>query len=419
MAIEITLPRLGWSMEEGVFQSWLKNEGEEVKSGEPLFVLETDKAAQEVEATDSGILHLPANGPQSGEVTKVGRVLGYLLAPGEKPPAVGATAAAVAGTPEDVAADQVTPSPVAVQTPSASPAAAVSGETPASPRARRAAKNRGVDLSRVEPGGTGGRIREQDVMAVEVSSPGVGGQPVANLRRIIAARMMQSKQSTAPVTLHARCDASRLVLLRRELKEVLAGEGVPSYNDIIAKVVARALAKHPMLAARWENDEIFLPDSINIGLAVDTEQGLLVPVIKDVGNLPLAAVSRKSRELIESARSRRISPEDLQGGNFTITSLGSFDIESFTPIINYPETAVLGIGSIFREPAEGEKGAIVFRDTMRLSLTFDHRVVDGAPAARFLQDVRQGVANPAPFLLAPDTSRIAGPDIETQNKNRA
>lgn len=400
MAIEITLPRLGWSMEEGVFQSWLKNEGEEVKSGDPLFVLETDKAAQEVEATDSGILHIPASAPQSGEVTKVGRVLGYLLAPGEKPPAVGATGAAVVETPGDVAADHATPAPVAVQTSSASSPAAVPMEIPASPRARRAAKSRGVDLSCVEPGGAGGRIREKDVMAVVVRSPGARGQPVANLRRIIAARMMQSKQSTAPVTLHARCDASRLVLLRRELKEVPGGDGGPSYNDIITKVVARSLARHPMLAARWENDEIFMPESFNIGLAVDTEQGLLVPVIKDVGNLPLAAVSRKSRELIESARSRRISPQDLQGGNFTITSLGSFDIESFTPIINHPETAVLGIGSIFREPTEGKGGAIVFRDVMRLSLTFDHRVVDGAPAARFLQEVRRGVETPAIVLLA-------------------
>jgi pyruvate dehydrogenase E2 component (dihydrolipoamide acetyltransferase) len=404
MAIEITLPRLGWSMEEGVFQSWLKNEGEEVKSGEPLFVLETDKAAQEVEATDSGILHIPANAPQSGEVTKVGRVLGYLLAAGEKPPAVGAPSAPVAAKPKDVATAQATAPQVVVQSATASSSVAVvSGETPASPRARRAAKLRGVDLSRVEPGGAGGRIREQDVMAVEVLSPGAAGQPVPNLRRIIAARMMQSKQCTAPVTLHARCDASRLVLLRREIKEALGGEGTPSYNDIIAKVVARALAKHPMLAARWENDQIFLPETFNIGLAVDTEQGLLVPVIKDVGNLPLSAVSRKSRELVENARSRRISPEDLQGGNFTITSLGSFDIESFTPIINYPEAAVLGIGSIFREPVEGEGGAVVFRDTMRLSLTFDHRVVDGAPAARFLQEVREGVENPAVFLLAQDS----------------
>lgn len=402
MAIEITLPRLGWSMEEGVFQSWLKNEGEEVKSGEPLFVLETDKAAQEVEATDSGILHIPANAPQTGEVTKVGRVLGYLLAPGEKPPAVGATSAPAAEKPKDTAADHAAPPSVAVPAPAANPVAAVSAEVPASPRARRAAKNRGVDLSRVEPGGAGGRIREQDVMAVEVRSPLTGGQPVANLRRIIAARMMQSKQSTAPVTLHARCDASRLVLLRCELKEALGGEGTPSYNDILAKVVARALAKHPMLAARWENDQIFMPESFDIGLAVDTEQGLLVPVIKDVGNLSLSAVARRSRELIESARSRRISPEDLQGGNFTITSLGSFDIESFTPIINYPETAVLGIGSISREPFEGEGGAIVFRDVMRLSLTFDHRVVDGAPAARFLQEVRQGVENPAVLLFAHD-----------------
>jgi len=404
MAIEITLPRLGWSMEEGIFQSWLKKEGEEVQSGEPLFVLESDKAAQEVEATDSGILHIPSDAPQSGEVTKVGRVLGYLLGPGEQPPAASAVASAVPEqTPPDAPAERVAPPPVMVPASTENSTPVASGETPASPRARRAAKKRGVDLSRVEPGGAGGRIREQDVLAVEIRSPGASGVPVGNLRRIIAARMMQSKQSTAPVTLHARCDASRLVLLRRELKAALDGDSTPSYNDIIAKVVARALAQHPMLAARWENDEIFLPEAFNIGLAVDTEQGLLVPVIKDVGNLPLAAVSRKSRSLVEGARSRRIAPEDLQGGNFTITSLGSFDIESFTPIINYPETAVLGIGSIFREAAEGEGGTIVFRDTMRLSLTFDHRVVDGAPAARFLQDVRQGVENPAVCLLTQDT----------------
>ena len=404
MAIEITLPRLGWSMEEGIFQSWLKKEGEEVRSGEPLFILESDKAAQEVEATDSGILHIPSHAPQSGEVTKVGRVLGYLLGPGEQPPAASAVALAVPEqTPPDAPAERVAPPPATVPASTENSTPVASGETPASPRARRAAKKRGVDLSRVEPGGAGGRIREQDVLAVEIRSPGASGVPVGNLRRIIAARMMQSKQSTAPVTLHARCDASRLVLLRRELKAALDGDSTPSYNDIIAKVVARALAQHPMLAARWENDEIFLPEAFNIGLAVDTEQGLLVPVIKDVGNLPLAAVSRKSRSLVEGARSRRIAPEDLQGGNFTITSLGSFDIESFTPIINYPETAVLGIGSIFREAAEGEGGTIVFRDTMRLSLTFDHRVVDGAPAARFLQDVRQGVENPAVCLMTQET----------------
>ena len=404
MAIEITLPRLGWSMEEGIFQSWLKKEGEEVQSGEPLFVLESDKAAQEVEATDSGILHIPSDAPQSGEVTKVGRVLGYLLGPGEQPPAASAVASAVPEqTSPDAPAERVAPPPATVPASTENSTPVASGDTPASPRARRAAKKRGVDLSRVEPGGAGGRIREQDVLAVEIRSPGASGVPVGNLRRIIAARMMQSKQSTAPVTLHVRCDASRLVLLRRELKAALDGDSTPSYNDIIAKVVARALAQHPMLAARWENDEIFLPEAFNIGLAVDTEQGLLVPVIKDVGNLPLAAVSRKSRSLVEGARSRRIAPEDLQGGNFTITSLGSFDIESFTPIINYPETAVLGIGSIFREATEGEGGTIVFRDTMRLSLTFDHRVVDGAPAARFLQDVRQGVENPAVCLLTQET----------------
>jgi pyruvate dehydrogenase E2 component (dihydrolipoamide acetyltransferase) len=399
MAFEITLPRLGWSMEEGVFQSWLKKEGEEVKAGEPLFVLESDKAAQEVEATDSGILHIPSNAPQPGEVTKVGRVLGYLLAPGETPPAAAGPVTTPAETPPQTpVAETQPPAPVVAPSPAAAVPVADS-ESPASPRARRAAKKLGVDLTRVEPGGKGGRIREKDVLAAEAPMATVAA-PVSNLRRIIAERMMLSKQSTAPVTLHARCDASRLVLLRRELKEAMEDGTTPSYNDIIAKVVARALASHPMLAARWENNNVLLPETFNIGLAVDTEQGLLVPVIKDVGHLPLAGVARKSRELVEAARSRSISPGDLQGGNFTITSLGSFDIESFTPIINYPETAVLGIGSIIRQPVAGEGETIVLRDLMRLSLTFDHRVVDGAPAARFLQEVRRGVENPAVCLLA-------------------
>ena len=406
MAIEITLPRLGWSMEEGVFQTWLKKEGDEVREGEALFVLESDKAAQEVEAADSGILHIPQDSPKPGETTKVGRVLGYLLAPGEKPPGAGAPPSA---NPESAEKPAPTPEKISENPPAAAPAqpvtipAPVVTARPASPRARRAADRLGVDLGALEPSGTSGRITEQDVLAAECPVQ-TAAKPVGSLRRIIAERMMISKQSTAPVTLHARCDATRMVELRRELKEVMEGGRVPSYNDIIAKTVTRALAKHPMLASRWENDEILLPEVFNIGLAVDTEQGLLVPVIKDVGNLPLAEVARKSRELIEATRSRRVSPDDLRGGNFTITSLGSFDIESFTPIINFPETAVLGIGSIIREPVAGPGDSIVLRDMMRLSLTFDHRVVDGAPAARFLQEVRRVLENPAVFLLAQEAS---------------
>jgi|688.fasta_scaffold36964_5 pyruvate dehydrogenase E2 component (dihydrolipoamide acetyltransferase) len=403
MAIEITLPRLGWSMEEGVFQSWLKKEGDEVQTGEALFVLESDKAAQEVEAADSGILHIPASAPQPGEMTKVGRLLGYLLEPGENPPSAGGPTQAAS----DIAADSGTAKPASAHIPNQAvppvdPVQAAA-ETPASPRARRAARRTGVDLNSVEPGGKSGRIREQDVLAQKTETVTGTSAPVGNLRRIIADRMMISKQSTAPVTLHARCDATRMVELRGELKQVIEGGPIPSYNDIIAKVVACALAKHPMLASRWEKDEIFLPEVFNIGLAVDTEQGLLVPVIKDVGNLSLASLARKSRDLIEATRSRRVSPDDLRGGNFTITSLGSFDIESFTPIINFPETAVLGIGSIIREPVAGPSDSIVLRDMMRLSLTFDHRVVDGAPAARFLQEVRRGVESPAVFLLAQES----------------
>jgi pyruvate dehydrogenase E2 component (dihydrolipoamide acetyltransferase) len=256
-------------------------------------------------------------------------------------------------------------------------------------------------LGTLEPSGTSGRITEQDVLAAECPVQ-TAAAPVGNLRRIIAERMMISRQSTAPVTLHARCDATRMVQLRRELKESL-GADVPSYNDIITKIVGCVLARHPMLAARWEKDSVLIPQDFHIGLAVDTPQGLMVPVIKDVGKLDLLALARRSRELVEATRTRRVAPADLQGGNFTISSLGGFEIESFTPIINYPETAILGIGSISREPVAGPSDTIVLRDMMRLSLTFDHRVVDGAPAARFLQDVRRGLENPVVCLLANDS----------------
>ena len=174
---------------------------------------------------------------------------------------------------------------------------------------------------------------------------------------------------------------------------------MPSYNDIVVKLVANALRSHPMLAGRWDGDRILVPEAIHIGVAVDTDHGLLVPVIRDVSELSLFEVARQSRTLIEATRTRLLKSDDMQGGCFTLSNLGSFGIEAFTPIINYPETAVLGLGAIIREPAVLEDGQVGVREQMTLSLTFDHRVVDGASGARFLQTLRQAVENPAAWLL--------------------
>jgi pyruvate dehydrogenase E2 component (dihydrolipoamide acetyltransferase) len=218
------------------------------------------------------------------------------------------------------------------------------------------------------------------------------------MRRTIATRMVNSLNNTAPVTITCRCDATQLVTLRGQLKSA-ATNIVPSFTDIIAKVTASALSTHPMLTARWADDHLLLPEHIHIGIAVDTDAGLLVPVLRDVATTSLTAIAMQSRQHIEAARTGRLSSADMQGGCFTITNLGSFGIEGFTPIINYPETAILGLGAILREPVALEDGTLTSRQQMTLSLTFDHRILDGAPAARFLQTLRQRIESPFAWLI--------------------
>ncbi len=402
MPIDITLPRQGWSMGEGTFLGWLKKEGDAVKAGDPLFSVESEKAAFDVDSTDAGILSIPTNALKPGDVVKVGCLLGYLLTEGEAAPGT-----AMPASPAPVAIPEASPR---AETP---PPASAIRPSPgvdrfaASPRARRAAKELRVDLSELQPTGQGGRIRERDVRAVSPppatvasAAPAAPGRevPVTAQRRTIAERMMSSLKNTAPVTLTCRCDATNLVALRSEYKLAAGNPIVPSFTDIIAKLAAIALGSHPMLAGRWEGERILLPDAIHIGIAVDTGHGLLVPVVRNVSELSLLEVSRRSRDLIEAARSRRLKSDDMQGGCFTLSNLGGFGIEAFTPIINYPETAVLGLGAILRAPAVLEDGQLGIREQITLSLTFDHRVVDGAPAARFLQALRQGIEKPAGWL---------------------
>ena len=228
--------------------------------------------------------------------------------------------------------------------------AAAGRDVPVTPRARRIASELGVDLSDIPGSGKGGRIREQDVRAV-AKQPNTEQQiPVTALRRTIAERMTQSRQQTAPVTLTRRVDASRLSSLRNRWKLRLQPQPAPSFNDIVTKIAAIALSEHPALGGRWEGDRIVLPGAIHIGIAVDTEHGLLVPVIRDVANLTLQDLAHRSRSLIDSVRRREIQADDMKDGVFTISNLGSFGVEAFTPIINYPETAVLGLGAIRWEP---------------------------------------------------------------------
>jgi pyruvate dehydrogenase E2 component (dihydrolipoamide acetyltransferase) len=211
--------------------------------------------------------------------------------------------------------------------------------------------------------------------------------------------MRAGVHETAPVTLTTKCDATNLVSLRQQFRNAATdGEIVPGYNDLIVKLVAAALARHPELTRQWHEQGICVPGAMHLAVAVDTEAGLLAPVLRDVDRLTLRQVAARTKQLIEQARAGRLTENDLTGGIFTVTSLGMFGIDAFTPIINLPQCAILGVGRIIREPAV-VNDLVVPRDQMTLSLTFDHRVVDGAPAARFLQTLTKAIEAPGAWLV--------------------
>jgi pyruvate dehydrogenase E2 component (dihydrolipoamide acetyltransferase) len=261
-----------------------------------------------------------------------------------------------------------------------------------------------VDAAQVQGTGRTGRVRERDVIAFANQSTKepvpAPGQPPTSVRRTIAERMVHSLRTTAPVTLTTTVDATNLVNLRDQFKVTAptAETVVPSVTDFFVKLTALALQKHPALNARWVGDRIETLAEVHMGIAVSTDGGLLVPVLRDVLRLTVRQLARVSSELVQKARARQLTPEDMRGGTFTVTNLGAFGIDAFTPIINWPECAILGVGRIHQQPAVVNQ-QIVPRDQVTLSLTFDHRLVDGAPAAQFLQTLSRGVENPAAWLV--------------------
>lgn len=415
MPHEIRVPRLGWSMEEGTFVRWLKNDGEDVRPGEPLFELEGEKALQEVESIDGGTLRISPQCPESGATVAVGALLGCLVAEGEALPWEhgGETTAQMIEASDSTM--HASTSPASPQSASRSvtavpPTNAVRpGRRSSTPRARRVAAELGVAWESLQGTGRGGRIRESDVRTAAASKPVIVAGDAARVgtrvrtsprRRAIAERMLKSQRQNAPVTLTTSIDATALVRLRNELKS--AGSIVASYTDLTAAIVARVLLKHRVLAGCWDaaRENVIYPhdDGIHIGIAVHTEAGLMVPVLRRPGTAPLAELAAQSRTLIDKARSGTLAAADMQGGVFTVTSLGAYGVDAFTPIINDPEAAILGLGAIRRIPVVLSDDRIVPRDTLTLSLTFDHCRIDGAPAAGFLKDVCRALEAPASFL---------------------
>jgi pyruvate dehydrogenase E2 component (dihydrolipoamide acetyltransferase) len=433
----VTIPRLGWSMDEGVFAGWIKQDGDRVEPGEPLYRLESEKVTQDIESLDRGILCIPADGPREGDTVAVGAVIGFLLEPGEVlevPAASGGPPPAEERLSKDGGGERggVSPSVLVGRIANPSHSAGTGGLGPRrsgegrcspapgparrrhpviSPRARRVAAELGVDWSGLAGSGRTGRIRERDIRAAaSLAAPPAPPAPVPGdnesdlisitpLRKTIAVRTLHSLHTTAPVTLHTSVDASNLVNLRRQFSAAKSRE-VPSVTAFLVKLTALALRLHPQLNSRWTDAGIVCSRAVHIGVAVDTEAGIVVPVLRDVPDLPLTQVASRLRELAESARRRTLSIADLQGATFTVTNLGGFGVDTFTPIINHPECAVLGVGRLVRQPVVGEKNRVVVRDRLSLSLTFDHRIVDGAPAARFLQELSRIIENPGPWLMS-------------------
>jgi len=439
MAVEVILPMLGETMDEGTIVKWLVDVGQPVQKGEPLYQIETDKAVLEVEAPADGVLRKVFY--DAGSKVPVLTVVGLIAAPDEDISAYQPPEHA-----QRVEADQ------AAETKAAPAAAPVEqrvapGRIIASPRARKLAAQENVDLSQIKGTGPGGRIVERDVRAYLEAQPvatpvarriaaeaglelaaikgtGPGGRitkadveavlakaqmheekaaaqavaesvPLTGLRAIIAQRMSDSAHTTARVTLTTEADATDFARLRALLKEQLEpslGFAV-SYTDILVAIVARALREYPYMNVRLEGEEIRVLPYINIGVAVDTERGLLVPVIRGADQKGVAEIAQAFRQLVTRAHAGKSTPDDLSGGTFTITNLGMYEIDAFTPIINPPECAILGVGRLYEKPAVHE-GQICARRMMALSLTFDHRLVDGAPAARFLQRIKQLIEQP-------------------------
>ncbi len=401
MAIDVLIPNAGQTSGEATILRWLKKPGDSVKVGESLLEVETDKATMEVEATAAGVLQdvryeIGAVVPVLTAVAVIIEAGGRPIPPATFPKREGGEALSAPSLPirqNGGGAKSETRDLSAIMH------AHRPGRGLVSPLARTMAANAGLELSAVTGSGPHGRIMKRDIEAISVRppqptiEPGSRWLPFSATRRTIAERMAASWREAPQVTLTTEADAEALARLRAQFQIDMPEVDDLSYTDLFIKIAAAALREQPQLNARVEDGGIRLFDAIHIGLAVDTERGLVVPVIRETDRKGVAQIARERRDLAERARSGKLRPDELSGGTFTLTNLGAFEIDAFTPIINPPEGAVLGVGRIVKKP--------VVRDdelrpgmTVVLSLTFDHRLVDGGPAARFLQRIKTLVEKP-------------------------
>jgi pyruvate dehydrogenase E2 component (dihydrolipoamide acetyltransferase) len=434
MATQVLMPRLSDSMEQGKIIRWLKKEGEAVKKGEALVEIESDKANIEVEAVAAGVLSKIV--VPEGQSAAIGAPIAEIGGtPGEKSAAPAAEpAAAPAPAPAKAAAPAkakpqarepeaypepeeepgTAPSPVATATPPAVPAEPAAGERlKASPLARRLAEDLGVDLSQVQGTGPQGRIVREDIEAAASAgkaAPADGparaarstqaGEMVelSGMQAAVARRLAQSMAQAPHFYVTAEIAVEDLVHLRAMINEALPKEEAVSFNDLVVKAAAQALTKLPDVNASWADGRIERKRAIHIGIAVNVEHGLYVPVLRNVDQKSVKTIAGEARGLIEKARARKLQPADYEGGTFTVSNLGMFDVDQFTAIINPPESAILAVGSILDKPVL-RNGHVVPGKRLRVTLSVDHRVFYGATAAQFLQELKRLLETPAALLV--------------------
>lgn len=418
MAYQVLMPQLGLTMEEGTVSKWIKGEGDAVKAGEAILEITTDKLTNEVASEHDGVLLKIV--AQEGQDVPVKGLLGYIGQPGEAlddsaPAEAPAAPAPVEAAPEAEAS--ATPVPMT---------AADGTRIRISPLARKTAAKLGVDYRAIVGTGSSGRIVQSDILAAaesqgtEMKAAAVAEAPAApafkaakagslelmagdsvqkltGMRKVVSDRMFQSHAEIPPVTLNMKVDVTKLMELRKTL---LAETGKKySVNDLVLKATAKCLSSHPEVLVAFDGDQIVQRAHVNIGMAVALDQGLIVPVIRDADKMGLDQLAETARDLAQRAKDNRLSPEDYKGSTFTVTNLGMFGVESFTPIINQPDAAILGVGAVQSELALDDQGAVVAKQVMRLSLTMDHRLMDGAVAAKFEMDLRDLLQNPVMVLL--------------------
>lgn len=417
MAYELIMPQLGLTMEEGTVSQWIKHEGDEVKIGDIILEITTDKLTNEVASEyDGTLLKIVA---QEGDDIPVKGLLAYIGQPGE---ALGGDA------PVAPAASEVAPAPAVVAS-VAVPVAADGKRTRISPLARKTAAKLSVDYSNIIGTGTCGRITQKDILAAAqapksvpapvaaaavaapVAAPEKKAVPatslelmegdtvvkLAGMRKVVAERMLKSHTEIPPVTQNIKVDVTKLMKFRKTL---MAETGKKySVNDFILKATAKSLRAHPEILVSYDGDKIIQRAHVNLGMAVALDAGLIVPVIRDADKMGLDQLSDTAKDLATRAKENKLTSDEYRGSTFSVSNLGMFGIETFTPIINQPDAAILGVCAIQDELAMDDEGTIYKKQVMRLSMTLDHRLLDGAVVAKFEMDLRDMLENPMSILL--------------------